>query len=361
MRLFQNTGVSRSYAPRQARLQVGAKGFSGRIAAILEDRYGASHILQPVYQGDSGTFFTSGDDQDLQRAWGAEHGLPPGASLADLLLAQIEEHRTEVFYNLDPFRYDAAFIRRLPACVRVCIAWRAAPGDIDFAGYHRVVSNFPSIRAAYERQGVATAELFPSHDPVLDDYAGEGDRDIDILFVGGFSRHHLRRRRLLEAVAALAGQRKVVFHLDRSRFAALAASPLGWFGPLAALRQPDAIRRIATAPVFGRDMYRQLGRSRIVFNAAIDMAGPDRGNMRCFEALGARSALLTDAGDYPDGMEDDRTLLIYDDVESLVRQVERALDGDLWRVIGRRGGEMVRETYSKARQFQRFEEIVGGV
>lgn len=361
MRLFQNTGASRTYLARQTRLQAGKASFAARIAAILDDRYGASHILKPVYDGETDAFFTSGDDPDLQRAWAAENGLPAGATLADILLAQIEHHRAEVFYNLDPFRYDAAFVRRLPGCVRARIAWRAAPGAIDFTGYDRVVSNFPSIRADYERAGVATAALFPGHDPVLDDYAASTERDIDILFIGGFSRHHLRRRALLEAVAGLAQRWKVVFHLDRSRYAALAATPLGWFGPLATIRQPASIRAVAAPPVFGRDMYRQLGRSRIVFNAAIDMAGPDRGNMRCFEALGARAALLTDAGDYPEGMEDGRTMMVYQDSDDLVRKAEEALRSDRWQSIAGPGGDMVRETYSKAAQFRCFAQIVADV
>ncbi len=40
------------------------------------------------------------------------------ASLGEILLAQVESHRTEVFYNLDPMRYGSNFIHNLPGCVR---------------------------------------------------------------------------------------------------------------------------------------------------------------------------------------------------------------------------------------------------
>ena len=33
--------------------------------------------------------------------------------------------------------------------------------------------------------------------------------------------------------------------------------------------------------------------------------------MRCFEALGARSLLLSDQGNYPDGMNNGRTITTY--------------------------------------------------
>ena len=45
-------------------------------------------------------------------------GLSTRVSLGDILLAQVESHRAEVFYNLDPVRYGSDFVRRLPGCVR---------------------------------------------------------------------------------------------------------------------------------------------------------------------------------------------------------------------------------------------------
>ena len=68
-------------------------------------------------------------------------------------------------------------------------------------------------------------------------------------------------------------------------------------------RRPDAIAEIAKPPVFGRQLYELIGSSKIVLNGAIDMAGTDRGNMRCFEAMGCGALLVSDAGGYPDGMQ----------------------------------------------------------
>ena len=96
---------------------------------------------------------------------------------------------------------------------------------------------------------------------------------------------------ILEAVAKLAGEYNVVYHLDRSRLCRLAESPLGRFLPLAKHRRPSAIRAITQEPIFGRDYYEVLSAAKIVLNGAIDMAGEDRGNMRCFEALGSGVAV----------------------------------------------------------------------
>src|SRR5260370_29130546 len=131
---------------------------------------------------------------------------------------------------------------------------------------------------------------------------GHGDRSIDVLFVGGYSRHHTARAKILEQVASLARTRRVMFCLDSSRLTRLAESTIGGLLPLRRHRRPDAIARIAKPPVFGRQLYELIGKSKIVLNGAIDMAGNDRGNMRCFEAIGCCALLLSDAGKYPDGM-----------------------------------------------------------
>ena len=127
MRLFQNSGLYPAYMTRLNGLAAGANTFAQRRQTFLADRFGASHFLKPVLDSEPEAFFTNGDDVTLQRLWAREHGLPNKASLEDILLAQIEEHRTEVLYNIDPTRYSSTFMNRLPGSVRRKIAWRAAP------------------------------------------------------------------------------------------------------------------------------------------------------------------------------------------------------------------------------------------
>jgi hypothetical protein len=114
-----------------------------------------------------------------------------------------------------------------------------------------------------------------------------GRPPVDVLFVGGYSRHYRQRAAVLEAMTELEGQYNIAFHLDRSRLCALAELPLGYLLPLGEHRRPGAIRAITKNPVFGLDYCEALSAAKIVLNGAIDMAGADRGNMRCFApALG---------------------------------------------------------------------------
>jgi Glycosyl transferases group 1 len=360
MRLFQNSTVYSAYLPRLNQLAAGEQTFRGRLDRFLDDRFGASHFLEPVLSGDESAFFTNGDDRVLQRMWATERGMPANSSPEAILLAQIEHHRADVFYNLDPLRFPSAFVRGLPGCVKRSIAWRAAPSPgADFGAYHRIVCNFPTILKSYTDRGWAAAYFSPAHDPVLDEYAGDTERPVDILFVGAYSRHHMRRALLLEQVASLHARYSVVMHLDQSRLVRLAESPLGRLLPLGRHRRPLTVRAVSRPALFGRDMYRALSKAKIILNGAVDMAGPDRGNMRCFEAFGAGCALLTDAGSYPQGMVGGETMLTYDDASDAVWKLSVLLDdAPLRSRIARSGNQMIRQRYSKRTQMERFRELL---
>jgi Glycosyl transferases group 1 len=359
MRLFQNSGIHSSYLRRLDELSKADNSFEARRRTLLNDRFGALHFLKPVLEGDAETFFTNGDDAILQRAWAREHNMRQ-TDLADILLAQIEHHRTEVFYNTDPTRYDSSFVRRLPDCVKRTVCWRAAPsGNVDLSGYGMVVCNFPSILEDWRRKGCKVGYFYPAIDPEMDGY-GNAERTIDVLFVGSYSRHHLSRAKVLQSIAALGQDWNVVYCLDTSRMTRLAESLLGLVFPqLRNLRRPKAIREIAGAPVFGRDLYRLIGNAKIVLNGAIDMAGDDRGNMRCFEAMGCGALLLSDHGVYPEGMRNGETMLTYKSPDDAVNLARQTLSSEADRnLVAARGRKMVGDLYNKTLQWRRFVEIV---
>lgn len=361
MRVFQNSGLYPAYLARLNHLAQQTLGFDARRRIFLDDRFGALHFLQPVLNGDLDAFFTNGDDEILQRQWARENGMRADTSLEDILLAQIEQHRAEVFYNLDPVRYPSAFVRKLPGCIKKTLCWRAAPsGQADLTAYGAVLGNFPSILDSWRRKGCRAETFFPAIDPVMDQY-GSGDRPIDILFVGGYSRHHLRRAKILERVASLADTRHVVYCLDASRLTRIAESPLGRLLPLRKHRRPDAIAKIAKSPVFGRQLYELIGKSKIVLNGAIDMAGEDRGNMRCFEAIGCGALLLSDAGNYPEGMVGGVTMETFDSADQAAELATKCLDNGSSADMAARARSRISGIYSKPLQWKRFVDLVARV
>jgi Glycosyl transferases group 1 len=356
VRLFQNSALSTSYRKRLNQLLGPVNDFAGQRDVFLKDRFGAVHFLKPVLYGHPDAFFTNGDDERLQRAWASENGLSASSSLEDILLTQIEDHQTEVLYNLDPMHYGNSFLKRLPSCVKRTLTWRAAPSaGGHFDQYDVILNNFPSLLEGYRKAGMRAEYFTPAHDPIMDGFAANEDRPIDILFVGGYSRHHRSRAILLEAVAALSNRHKVVYHLDRSRMTRLAETPLGWLGPLQKHRRPSNIRAVSVEPVFGLNLYQAISRSKIVINGAVDMAGSDRGNIRCWEAMGCGALLLSDSGRYPDGMIDRDTMLTYDTLAAALAKCDRILkEANEMRQLSIRAKNLVAQRYSKEVQWQNF-------
>lgn len=357
MKIFQNNGLSRGF--RSNRPKSHGATFSQQISSFLHSRFAALHLLLPVLEGDPLAFYTNGDDDQLQSAWAREHGVRTG-DLSEILLAQIEEHNTEVFYNLDPMLYGSDFVRRLPGCVRQTICWRAAPsGNVDLTGYDLVICNFPSILRDWEHRGCRTAYFAPAYDPAMSEYAGRAERSLDLVFVGGFSRHHVARTSALKEAASLADVR-TSFHLEEGRLARI-ANALPFVPVLGKHAYPRRVRELTAGPVYGREMYAQFANSRIVLNGAVDMAGSDRGNMRCFEATGCGSVLLTDAGNYPDGFIDGKTMVTYSSPDQIPGLVRRLLSDPAWASsIAQAGNSMIQTEYSKQRQWIRFLELIAG-
>jgi Glycosyl transferases group 1 len=362
MRLFQNSGLYPSYLKRLNQLAARAHGFEERRQIFLADRFGALHFLKPVLEGEPDAFFTNGDDEILQRHWARENGMLSKPSLESILLAQIENHRTEIFYNLDPIRYPSSFVRKLPGCVRKTLCWRAAPsGEADLTFYGAVLGNFPSILDSWRHRGCRAELFFPAVDPLMNEF-GRGERPIDVVFVGGYSRHHSARAKTLEQVASLAETRQLVYCLDSSRLTVLAESRLGRLLPLKKHRRPKAIAKITTPPIFGRQLYDVIGKSKIVLNGAIDMAGNDRGNMRCFEAIGCGALLVTDVGNYPKGMEVGINMEAYASPEHAAQLISKCLDD--WprsMELATRGRNRISEIYSKTLQLEHFVDLVAQI
>jgi hypothetical protein len=132
--------------------------------------------------------------------------------------------------------------------------------------------------------------------------------------------------------------------------------------PLRQHRRPDAIAAIARPPVFGRALYELIGSSKIVFNGAIDTAGTDRGNMRCFETIGCGALVVSDAGSYPAGMQEGETIETYGTPEQAVEVISRSLqDWPRSAAIAALGRARIRDIYSKDAQWKQFGDLVGRV
>jgi hypothetical protein len=356
LRLFQLSEIYPSYLPVLAQSAGTALDYKRQLDFLLHDRFAACQHLLPILDRDVDAFLAISNLLPMQRGWAKMKGMPENVTAMEIVAAQIEDHQTEVLYCTQGARFQSDFVKRLPASVRHRIVWHASPFErLDLSAYDRVVCNFPSLLSAYAARDWKAAEFYPAVDPVMKEYASNTVRDIDILFVGGYSRHHGKRSKILEAVASLAATYNVTFCLDQSKMTRLAESPVGWIGPLRKHRRPIAIRRITQKPVFGRQYYHMVSRAKIVLNGAIDMSGQDRGNLRCWETMGCGAMLLSDEGRYPPGMESGRNMLTYKSAEDVISTITKVLsDPGKQDRTAKAGTEMVQQRYSKENQWQSF-------
>lgn len=103
-----------------------------------------------------------------------------------------------------------------------------------------------------------------------------------------------------------------------------------------------------------------ISKAKIVLNGAVDMAGTDRGNMRCFEAMGCGSLMVSDQGRYPEAMQNGMTMLLYEGGGEAKELIQGALvNSDGSRAIALQGQRMIRERYSKSKQWTDFIALVG--
>ena len=113
-------------------------------------------------------------------------------------------------------------------------------------------------------------------------------------------------------------------------------------------------------PVFGRELYTMISKAKIVLNGSVDMAGRDRGNMRCFEAMGCGALMVSDQGIYPEGMQNEKTMLLYEERGKAMKVIRRGLETPAaLHAIALHGRKMIRERYSKTRQWTDFVSLAG--
>ena len=360
MRLFQNVFDYPSCLRYFNGICGKRASFAKRLKTFHEEGLNGVHVLEPIVEGKADAFLTCSVDKALQRAWAIENGLPAKTHPDEVLLAQIELARTEVFYTQTPHRYGPAFLRRLPGSVRRRICWMSPPAPMgDLSAYDLVLNNFPHSLEKYCEHGLRTAYFTPSFDHVMAECCDNQDRPIDVAFVGAYSRHHRQRAAILKAIAELHNDCNIYFSFDPGRLTRLAESPIGWLLPVRNHSRPPVVRAVSYPTLFGRQMYALFSRAKIVLNGAVDSAAGDRGNIRCFEAMGCGALLLTDAGRYPDGMENGRTMRVYDSAADAVRLLRESLDNTSDRkTIAASGLALMKERYSKSEQWRKFQELV---
>ncbi len=235
------------------------------------------------------------NSEPMQRAWAAEHGVrlceqcgrgqglfpwrrrAAANWLHTALAAQLRHYQPDVVINYNPLLIGGQFLRQVVDSSAMVIGFHAAviPAGADFGGHDLMLSAAPSFVAYFRSLGFPSRLLHFAFEPETLATLAPPKRRCGVCFAGHLSQEHASRRALLHQISA---QFPIDIYCD---------------DPAGVDRDSPIHSRLRDA-VWGLDMLRVMGASAITLNNHIDVAGPDAGNMRLFEATGVGTMLLTD-------------------------------------------------------------------
>lgn len=337
---------------------------------VIEDGFASTYILQPALEGKAEeVFYTLWDYERLQLLWAREHNLK-STSLDEIKLAQIEEFKPDVFYNMSAV-YDHDFIRKLGHKNGLkSVYWNAIIARIPktILEYDGHISLHKPFVEYWQREGLAAFELQPG---IPDSWWGIGgeNRETDVMFYGQYAKKYFASRagaidRLISYKAETGVD--VRCHLQYSEGGML--QRVKNIFPWLDIRLPlftfpsQMLKEHSYLPLYGDDLYQAIGCSKIVVNGFTDFNAGFKSNMRLFEAIGLGALLVSEVGTYPDGFEPGVDFCTYDTPESLIGQVEQVLED--WPVhaeMAKQTRKKIADLYSKQRQWNDFQRFIASL
>ena len=220
--------------------------------------------------------------EPLQTAWARENDFS-GNGLA-VLIEQIRRLSPDVVYLQDLNIANHVILAAIRPYVKLIVGQIASPmpQGVDLDSIDILISSFPHFVERFRNAGKIAYYQPLAFDPrVLDVFEGQ-DREYPLTFVGGISPAHGAGLTLLEYLAS--------------------STPIEFWGYGAeSLPRGSSIPARHHGEVWGRDMFRILGKSAITVNRHIDVSENYANNMRLFEATGCGALLITD---YKDNLSD---------------------------------------------------------
>jgi hypothetical protein len=337
---------------------------------VVDDGYCSTYILKPALEHrPEQVFFTIWDYERLQWKWADEHGLK-SRDLSEIKLAQLEEYKPDVFYNMSAF-CDGEFINRLGKRKdQKNVYWNGIiqPSPMTFPDYDGQLTLHRPYVEYWRKKGLKALELQPGIPASWDQYCSS-EKKIDVLFYGQYFRGMFdNRNRLIEDLLRYKQHsgRDIRCHLmyTERRPTIFRIPKL----PRTRIRSPfvtfpsKVVRNNSLSPLYGETLYRTIAQSKIAVNAYTNDNVDYKSNMRLFEAIGLGAFVISEAGNYPKGLEPGVDFYTYRDSAEMIAQIERVLtDWPTHAEIAARTCRKITALYSKERQWTDFQTFVKGL
>lgn len=200
--------------------------------------------------------------------------------LSKIAIEQIKCNRPDVLYCQDLWFLSPSDLKEIRQYVKLIVGQTASPlpNESCLKFYDLILTSFPHFVPRIQSLGIPAAYFRIGFDEKIIEFIGHVDKDIDVSFVGGLSRHHRNALMLLE-------------HLANN-------TNINIFGyGVNSLNKSSPIISKHCGEVWGLEMYRALARSKITLNRHIKVAENFANNMRLYEATGVGTLLITDEKD----------------------------------------------------------------
>lgn len=236
------------------------------------------------------------NDPRLQKKWAREHNLTVWNDFYDripvwriwhkspwlekILLNQINDFEPDIVYCQDLSCPSQTLLKKIKRKRRLIVGQVASAVECKkdkLAAFDLIVSSMPHLVKQFRAQKINSeylgigfgAKQLARTRPAL---------KFDTVFVGGFSRHHLKDPGFVKNFEYVAQKTKIDF----------------WGYGIKNLSPDSVIRKTYHGELWGKDMYTVLGQAKIGINRHIPAAENNANNMRLFETTGMGALLITD-------------------------------------------------------------------
>ena len=301
------------------------QSYQEQMAHIVSDYFGDwAFYLKWFKLLDTEPYLIIPNCKPLQKAWARENDVKFNENdwQYKIPIAQARKHRPDIFYIGNMFDYYGSFLDEIRQYVRKIAGWIAVsvPRSANIGQLHLLISSHPGLVHQFREQGLLTEYLTAAFEPEINTVLkDEVQPSIDFSFIGSLStQHHYRVKMIKELV-------------ERTQ--------LEIYGPgisaipdhrsfLKKIFSPSIYQRRYKGETWGLEMYKTLKRSKVTFNAHIDMSLEYMGNMRMFEATGVGTLLLTDGKNAKNRLFEEDEVVFYENADDAVAKLNYYLNNE---------------------------------
>lgn len=320
------------------------KTYAEQIQALKRDHFGhwASYAEEFVRMGLDAELIIP-NCKPLQKAWAKENSIKFISEKWNFSIAleQVRRKKPDIFYISSMFEYYNGFLTEVKKHAKHIFGWISCPlpNGVPLHQLELLMTSVPQFVDDFRRLGVKSELLHAAFDPVILDCLDTSQpQDVDFSFIGSLTKAHSRRINMIK---------ELMDNTSLQFFGTGVELIPGNRNVFQKLFSKNIYSQRAGGEVWGLAMYRTLQRSKITFNAHIDVARNFAGNMRMYEATGVGTLLLTDGRHAEQKNFNDDEVVYYESVSDAIEKVNYFLrHEDERKAIAKKGQQRTLNEYN---------------